>query len=70
MIIFHYDCSYYYVFTGLKVQTIFCITFWHLPSDASLPQSNVKKVFVKEYVLKLKTKLFSFILLPRLSNQF
>ena len=35
-LISHHGCSYYLVMTGQKEQTIFCITFRHLPfSDAS-----------------------------------
>ena len=36
ILISHHGCSYYLVITEQKEQTIFCITFWHLPSsDAS-----------------------------------
>ena len=35
-LISHHGCSYYLVITGQKEQTIFCMTFRHLPtSDAS-----------------------------------
>ena len=34
-LICHHGCSYYLVLTGQKEQTMFCITFRHLPSDAS-----------------------------------
>ena len=56
-LISHHGCSYYEVITGQKEQTIFCITFRHLPSsDASFQQIAFHKYTILFYS-------FSFIII-------